>query len=240
MPQDMNLKSFGSSAENRIISELPVAPVTRFDGLLDLKNLKGESTGYVKVFSGERIEKAASLSIDIAPGMRYFNIHIIPNAEYRIPRFLFEGMLSTHGSQVSMDLFPDIDPVLDVEYLINDFKSLTELYDKARNDKTLNLESSRQMHMRAFASPFFILAFGVQEDSLPRLGEFANGYFDVWLQMYTSGEKLSADAAELRHGLVLGTCRLARWERVGRRSPAVEEEGEDRDRIGDVRLPVAV
>ena len=91
-PKEM-LNRFGSEIESRLISELSLEPTERFQDLLNLKNLDGEVTGYIKVFSGDRIEKASSLSINMMPGMRYFNIHVIPDPQFTIPRFLFEGML---------------------------------------------------------------------------------------------------------------------------------------------------
>lgn len=193
------IETFGQTIEDRFISELPVTPVERFDHMLDLKNLKGDSTGYIKVFSGGRLEKGSSLSIDIAPGIRYFNIHIIPKAVYRAPRYIFEGMASTHGSQVSMDLFPDVDKEMDVDWLINDFAGVTEVYDEAVADDRYAFGPSRYMHMRAFQSPFFLCARNVPEADLPPLEEYAGRYFDEWLKLLDSATEMSdVDAAARR------------------------------------------
>lgn len=195
---ESNLESLGKHIESRFTDELPVVPVEKFAGLLDLKNLQGDSTGYIKVCGGDRIEKGSSLSIDMMPGMRYFNIHIIPESSYRVPRFLFEGMLTKWGSQVSMDLFPDIDAQMDVDYLIEEFTDVNEIYNSARSDPDVKFEASRQLHMRAFSSPFFLCAFDVDEDKLPRLEEYADGYFSEWKRMLESAPKLEPDSADAR------------------------------------------
>ena len=193
------IETFGQTIEDRFISELPVTPVERFDHMLDLKNLKGDSTGYIKVYSGGRLEKGSSLAIQIAPGVRYFNIHIIPKAEYRAPRYIFEGMASTHGSQVSMDLFPDVDKEMDVDWLIKDFAGVTAIYDEAVADDRYAFGPSRYMHMRAFQSPFFLCARNVPEADMPPLEEYAGRYFDAWLKLLASASPVSeGDAAARR------------------------------------------
>lgn len=194
-----NIEIFGRSIENRLISDLPVTPVERFEHLLNLRNLKGDSTGYIKVYTGGRLEKGSSLSIQIAPGVRYFNIHVIPKAEFHAPRYLFEGMLSTHGSQVSMDLFPDVDKEMDVDWLISDFGGVTEIYDEAVQDDRYKFMPSRYMHMRAFQSPFFLCARDVPEADLPGLEVYAAGYFDEWLKLLDAAPEMSeVDAAARR------------------------------------------
>lgn len=195
---EVNVETLGQEIERKLLNELQLAPVEKFDKLHDLRNLKGESTGYIKVVGGGRIEKGSSLSIEIAPGMRYFNIHIIPDAGYLAPRFLFEGMLSGYGSQVSLDLFPDVDAEMDIDYLIDEFGAVTEIYDEARHDDQLDLRPSRYMHMRAFASPFFVCAFNVQEPALPRLEGYANRYFEEWRKLLESAKPLKADDAAAR------------------------------------------
>jgi hypothetical protein len=194
------LELFGKRIEDRIVSELAVEPMPRFEQLLDLKNLNNESTGYIKVFSGERIEKASSLSIDIAPGMRYFNIHIIPDPGFRIPRYLFEGMLTSRGSQVSMDLFPDVDEVMNIDYLKANFTGVQKIYDEARQDQALPFENSRQMHMRAFASPFFLCIFDAPADALPALEAFAGRYLDEWIALHKDAVAVTPDEAETTRG----------------------------------------
>jgi hypothetical protein len=190
------LKTLGKRIEERIVSELALEPMQRFDNLLDLRNLKGNSTGYIQTFSGGRVEKASSLSIDIAPGFRYFNIHIIPDAGFRIPRYLFEGMLTPHGSQVSMDLFPDVDAVMNIEYLNANFGGVRDIYDEARKNEDLLFEHSRQMHMRAFASPFFLCIFGAPEGLMPDLERYATRYFDAWTGLYETGAAVTPEEAE--------------------------------------------
>jgi hypothetical protein len=189
-------ETFGRRIEERIISELALDSIPRFENLLDLKNLKDESTGYIKVLNGERIEKASSLSIDIAPGMRYFNIHIIPDPGYRMPRYLFEGMLTSHGSQVSMDLFPDVDEVMNIDYLKANFDDVRKIYDEARKNEHLQFENSRQMHMRAFASPFFLCIFDTPESTLTELEAIAASYLDEWIKLYSNALAVTPEDAE--------------------------------------------
>ena len=85
--QTSPVDTVGQSLEARMMSELDAQPLTEFDALLDLKNLAGESTGYVRSFTGERIVKGTSVSINLMPGARYFNIHIIPEPQYDDPAF---------------------------------------------------------------------------------------------------------------------------------------------------------
>ena len=194
---DDPVQTLGHRIEHRILNEMSLTPVERFSKLLDLKNLEGKSTGYIKVVTGSRIEKASSLSIDIAPGVRYFNIHIIPEAGYLVPRYIFEGMLSPHGSQVSMDVFPDVDAEMDIDYLLKDFKAFTQIYDEARAEKDIAFRPSRYMHMRAFQSPFF-LCTDAPTEVLPRVEDYAERYFDEWQKLLASGKRLSDEETTAR------------------------------------------
>ena len=196
--EPVDFHSFGKSIEDRFIHELDAKPNAAYTKLLDLKNLKGESTGYVKAMTADRLIKASSLSINMMPGGRYFNIHIIPEPQYNVPRFVFEGMLTAHGSQVSMDLFPDIDVVMQIRKLRDQYEGVAKIYDDVRKDEKFQLEPSRQIHMRAFTSPFFILIFGVPEIDLPAIEDYAHAYFDEWLTMHRSAETVSPEEAELR------------------------------------------
>jgi len=198
MTAEPNLETLGQEIERKLLHDLPVAPVEKFAQLLDLKNLQGESTGYIKVVSGDRIEKGSSLSIQIMPGMRYFNIHIIPEAEYLAPRFLFEGMLANFGSQASIDLFPDVDAEMDIDYLIEEFGAVNAIYDEARGDEKLEFRPSRYLHMRAFASPFFLCAFNVAEPDLPRIEDYALRYFEEWRKLLESAQQLAPEDGAAR------------------------------------------
>lgn len=193
-----NLDTLGQAIERKLLNELPVAPVEKYAPLLDLKNLQGESTGYIRVVAGDRIEKGSSLSIRIAPGMRYFNIHIIPKAEFKAPRYIFEGMLSTHGSQISVDLFPDVDKELDVDWLIDDFGAVTEIYNEALADDRFRFRSSRYMHMRAFQSPFFLCADIAPDADLTPMEDYAMRYFDEWRRLLDAAKQLGPDDAAAR------------------------------------------
>jgi len=188
----------GQALEGRIMAELETQPITKYDSLLDLKNLAGESTGYVKAFTGDKLTKGTSVSINMMPGARYFNIHVIPEPQYDIPRFLFEGMLMTGGSQVSMDLFPDIDVVADIDCYLERYAPVGKVYEEARTDDRFLLEPSRLLHMRAFSSPVFLLVFSVAEERLPALEVYAERYFDAWLDMYRNAINLSDVEAGMR------------------------------------------
>lgn len=194
--------TFGQALEQRIMRDVDAEQLGEFEELLDLKNLAGDSTGYVKTFGGDRLTKGCSLSIDLAPGIRYFNIHIIPEPQYDIPRYVSEGMLMRDnmgpGSQVSMDLFPDVDAVDGIESILGQYMAVGEVYDDARQDERFQLEPSRLMHMRAFSSPVFLLASAIPEANLPAIEDYAGRYYDAWLDMYRNPKQLTAAQAEAR------------------------------------------
>jgi hypothetical protein len=196
--QSSPVYTLGQALEGRIMAELETQPITKYDSLLDLKNLAGESTGYVKAFTGDKLTKGTSVSINMMPGARYFNIHVIPEPQYDIPRFLFEGMLMTGGSQVSMDLFPDVDVVADIDCYLERYAAVGKVYEEARTDDRFLLEPSRLLHMRAFSSPVFLLVFSVPEGRLPALEAYAERYFDAWLDMYRNAINLSDVEAGMR------------------------------------------
>ncbi len=195
---DSPIATLGQALEQRIMTELKAQPIAEHEQLLDLKNLAGESTGYVKAFTAERLEKGSSVSIDMMPGMRYFNFHLIPDPQYDIPRFLFEGMLMTQGSQVSMDLFPDFDVIAHIDTYLEQYAPVAEIYEEARLDDRFILQPSRMVHMRAFSSPVFLLVFSIPEDHLPAIEAYGERYFDAWLNMYKNGRQLSPEQATAR------------------------------------------
>ena len=190
----IGLKTIGAAIEKRIAAELETSPHPAFYDVEVLRDLSGKDTGGVRVCQADRLEKASFLSIDIGPG-RYFNIHVIPDARYDIPRFLYEGMLMPMGSQVSMDLFPDVDAPMQITHLLQQLGRASEVYDAARNDDQLQFQSSRQLHMRAFSSPLFLCAFGLEGRQLGIVERYAHGYLDAWLELYRAGAELSADQA---------------------------------------------
>ena len=173
------------------LNELDLEPVERWSELLDLKNLKGESTGYAKVFSGGGIDKAASLSIDMLPFGRYFNINIIPDPSIDVPRFTFEGMLTAQGSQVSLDLFPDVDPIMDFARFMEDYAGIDAIFQEAKAEPDIEFRPSRQAHIRALVSPYFLCAFDQPESALGQLQSYAMRYFDEWLQLFRRNRRLS-------------------------------------------------
>jgi hypothetical protein len=189
------LASFGKSIEERILSDLGAKPSGEFAELEDIKNLAGESTGYVRTYTADKLVKACCMSVNVMPGGRYFNIHILPEPKYMVPRFGFEGMITSHGSQVSMDFYPDMDLVMRIQ----EFKALcgnmTEVYDEAKKTG-LPFQPSRLMHMRAFCSPYFLNAPSSTAEDLPELEAIANKYFDEWLKIFNNARELDpAEAA---------------------------------------------
>jgi len=194
-------QAYALSIEQRLTDEMNLEAVEKFAHLLDLKNLQGESTGYVKTLTGDRIDRATSLSIDIAPGMRYFNIHIMPDHHYEIPRYSFEGMITPQGSQVSMDLYPDFDVITNLDKFEAMYAGVHKLFEQAKNTDKLPLEFSRIPHMRAIASPYFVLVPRANEEQTTVLERLGHAYLDEWLTMFRAGEQLSAEEADAKLAL---------------------------------------
>jgi hypothetical protein len=217
LPAD--LATFGQAVEDKLVATLDAKPLAEHADLLDLKNTKGESTGYVRTYSAERMEKLACLSIDIMPGMRYFNIHAIPDHHYLIPRFNFEGMVTTKGSQLSMDLYPDMDVIMNFDYINKHYSGLEKTYQQAKQHKTITPEPSRLPHMRSLCSPYFLLANKVQQDELARMQTWALAYLEQWLKVYQSEGQLDEAGADLR---------LARRLKIAR---TIIENDPDRDKV---------
>ena len=85
---------FGSGIVERVIAENGAAQTDEYPNLADIKNLQGDSTGYVRTYSADKLIKATHLSVNVAPGARYFNIQLVPEAQYNVPRFSLEGMIT--------------------------------------------------------------------------------------------------------------------------------------------------
>ncbi len=193
-----DLASYGQPVEDKLVSALNAEPIDRFADLHDLKNLKGESTGYVKTWTAPHMDRLASLSIDILPGMRYFNIHAIPDHNYLIPRFNFEGMISTRGSQASMDLYPDEDVIDNYSLIQHRYAVLDDTYNRAKKHKHIHIEASRLPHMRALCSPYFLMAKSVSAESVGEMQDWALNYVDAWLAIWKSAERLDEATANAR------------------------------------------
>jgi hypothetical protein len=193
----VNLGNCANSIEARFLAELDAQPAAQFAELQELRDLSGKKTGYIRVYSAARLVKASFLSINVGPG-RYFNVHIIPDPGYDVPRYVYEGMLMLTGSQISIDMFPDVDVAAEVHHLLELFGDAEQVYNEARQDPGLDFVPSRQLHMRAFSSPLFLLAMGVQEPQLPAMEGYAQRYFDAWLSLYRHQPAVSQDAAEQR------------------------------------------
>jgi hypothetical protein len=207
----------GQSIEGRFLATVDAVADEKFADLQDLTNLQGESTGYCKVFTAEKLVKGSMFSIAIPPVGRYFNIHLIPEARYRIPRFVYEGMLTAHGSQSSTDLFPDIDVVMDLENFEAQYRGIAEIYDRAQADNRIQWQPAQQGFLRAFFSPFNLLSFTLPEAELNTMEAYAYAYYSEWLEMYDRGEEnTAASAAEI-------TARRARMQVVMRdRDPDID------------------
>jgi Ferredoxin-dependent bilin reductase len=214
-----DLASFGQRVEQQIEKDLELQPIVGFEALRDLKDLRGDSTGYVKAFSADKLEKMAFLSIDIMPGMRYFNIHIIPDHHYKLPRFNLEGMVSTKGSQVSTDLYPDLDIVLDFAFIRDNYAGVAQIYEKAKKAAEFRPEPSRLPHMRALCSPYFLLGNGMTPEALAKMEEYSLGYFAQWLKMYHRAEYLDEEHA---------VAQLHRRQLIAR---TIIENDPDRDKV---------
>jgi hypothetical protein len=189
--------NFGSSIVNRLVAGLGASQVNEFPQLLDIKNLAGASTGYVHVYKAPRLIKATHLSVNVAPGARYFNIHIVPEVHYNVPRYSLEGMVTSQGSQVSMDMYPDIDTFMDIRPFLEQMSGVCAVYDEAKKTD-IDFRPSRLPHMRAFCSPFFLNVFKATSAQLPQLDAIANRYFDEWIKIFQVAPTVDAIAAANR------------------------------------------
>jgi hypothetical protein len=195
LPEDR--VTFGNDLQKTILKSLAAEPHPDFSELKTLRNLAGEDTGYVKVYRNQDVERLSLLSINVAPGMRYINMHIIAKAHMDLPRFNLEGMLTSKGSQLSLDLYSDADPILDYDSLQKRYKGLEDDYERARKNPSIKWQASRLPHMRSFCSPFFLLAYGVAGVDLPDFSKAAEQYFQHWLQLYEQRSTVQSDAAAM-------------------------------------------
>ncbi len=186
----------GGRVEARIKEALELTPNAEFADMSTLRDLKGADTGRLESYTADRLDKLGLLSIDILPGMRYFNIHIMPDYRYKLPRFNFEGMVSTRGSQLSADLYPDLDVVEDFAWVQREYAEVAKIYERTRTKGPITPEPSRLAHMRALCSPYFLLASKLPEDALADFETLALAYFEAWLKMYHRAEQLPAEIAE--------------------------------------------
>jgi hypothetical protein len=214
---ETELDSIGQLIEARIQAEVEAVSIERYAELLELTNLNGESTGYCKVFKGDKLAKGSMFSMSIPPVGRYFNIHLIPDARYRIPRFSYEGMLTSRGSQCSIDLYPDKDVVMDLVDFEDQYRGVAKIYAQAQKNELIEWQPAEQAFLRAIFSPFALLSFTIPGAGLGAMEGYADGYFSEWLKMYAAGQENSdAETAYV-------TERRARMKEVMRaRDPNVE------------------
>ena len=182
-----SLEDVGKRVEERFLESVDATPDPRFDELVNLTTLEGQSTGYCRVYSADRLVKGSMFSMAVPPIGRYFNIHIIPEACYRIPRFVYEGMITSRGSQMTIDLFPDGDIVMDFDNFEEQYQGIGEIYERARADERFDWQPSRLHFMRAFFSPYVLLSFTIQEAELSAMEDYALAYFEEWLKIYSQG-----------------------------------------------------
>jgi hypothetical protein len=185
---------FGGSIIARLTAELGAVPSDDFAQLHDIRNLAGASTGYVHVYKAPRLVKATHLSVNVAPGARYFNIHIVPEARYNVPRYSLEGMVTAQASQVSMDLYPDIDTFMEIRPYLEQMRGVCAIFDEAKKS-AIDFRPSRLPHMRAFCSPFFLNVFRASSEQLPQLDAIAQRYFDEWHKLLQTAAEVSPAAA---------------------------------------------
>ena len=194
---DNILETFGLSIENRIRDELGATLTDDYPDVKEIRNQAGEANGYMDVYNADRLVKACAMSVNVMPGARYFNIHIHPEPRYLVPRFSCEGMITAQGGQVSMDFYPDMDMVMEIETFLELAAGLGPVFDEAKQSG-LNVQPSRLAHMRALCSPYFVNFVGPTMDQLPQIEAFANRYFDVWVDILKSAPELDAEAAAER------------------------------------------
>ncbi len=194
---EQQVANYGKAMFERLIQELHATPDESFEHMAEIRNLAGDVTGFAHVYTADRVRRLAHLSIDIMPGMRYFNIFACPRDDIDAPRFLHEGMLSTRGSQISTDIFHSVDMESSVKDILAKTAGLTVIYDEAKASG-INFVPSRWAHMRIFCSPHFLCAFGADGAELPRIAEFSDRYLTEWLQLVEAARPVAAAEAEQR------------------------------------------
>lgn len=185
------IAEYGDDLVARIVRDLHAELSPDYAHMAEIKNLAGDVTGFAKVWTAERIRKVTYLSINIMPGARYFNIVVAPEDNVDAPRFAHEGMVTVQGSQVSTDLYHDIDMAMNIAELVKRTAAVTEIFDEAKASY-IDFVPSRQVHMRAFCSPHFLNVFGAQGKDLPLLASYADRYFTEFRQMFTAARELNA------------------------------------------------
>lgn len=198
LPQQLEPAAVGQTLERRLVADLGLQPLARFADLQDLRSLDGQPMGYVRAWSGPQIARASSLSIGLGPAGRYFNISLVPEPAVDAPRFVYEGLVSATRSQVSVDLLPDVDPILDFDRFEADYAAVATTYAEAAQDPELRFAASRQAHMRALVSPYFLCCFAAPASALGRLEGFAMRYYEAWLALLRAGRPVAAEELPAR------------------------------------------
>jgi len=189
------ISNTGTSLESKSVSKLNAKFDDSFDDLLELRNLKGENTGYTKVWHGDFGSKISMISVNIMPGKaRYFNLQITPDDALRAPRYVFEGMVMGHSCQLSVDLYPDLDIVTALDWVCDTYAPVNKLFDEIRKGDQFAPGVSRFIHIRSFCSPVFLLAPAIPIETVATFEGYADQYFDAWLDIVANAER--SDAAE--------------------------------------------
>ena len=194
---EQQVADFAEPIIKRIVSELGAVPSDEFEHVAEIKNLGGDVTGFARVWTADRIYKITHLSINIMPGARYFNILVVPDAKFDAPRFAHEGMISVHGSQVSTDLYHDVDTAVNILEIISRTQAVNEIFLEAK-ESGIDFVPSRQAHMRAFCSPHFLNVFGPTSEQFPQLADYADRYFSEWKKLFAAAAELDSAAADDR------------------------------------------
>jgi len=194
---EQQVAEYANDLVEMIVSELHAASDHDYDHMTEIRNLSGDNTGFAKVWKGERIRKISYLSINIMPGARYFNIMVSPDDNVSAPRFAHEGMISTHGSQLSTDMYHDVDMQAHIRELVEMLEPVTEIFNEAKASD-IDFVPSRQVHMRAFCSPHFLNVFGADGSQLAQIQSYAERYFREWQKLFAAAGELDAAATAER------------------------------------------
>jgi len=181
----------GKAIEEKLVAAYKAELLDDYADLGELINLKGESTGYTKVWKGEAGEKISSMSIDIMPDKaRYINIQVIPDPKFRLPHYVYEGLVMGHMSQMSVDLYPDTDMVANLDWMLENYQPAGTVFDELR--KTMELSISKLTHMRIFSSPMFAMVKTPELEKVMEFEGYAARYADCLFDMQAKAE-LSAE-----------------------------------------------
>lgn len=184
--------AFGRETAARIVRALDLKPAEEFSDIAELQTQQGAPGGHVRIYRAPGIEKVVDMSMELVAGMRYFFVHIVPDASLDAPRYVFDSVVTVQGTRASIDLYPDFDMTSDIDCLTRKFAGLNRIYDAAIDDTEIVFSPSRLAHIRAVCSPFFLGVFSAQHFLLPKLEVYAQRYFDEWRNLFSQAKSISA------------------------------------------------